>query len=197
MNLGDSTSERAGRPPAVDRPQGGAPACGFLEHADRWVQRAAGCLNWAAGGFVLAMMLLTTSDVVLRLFRSPLAGTYDLVGLLGAAFVSFALAHTSLQKGHIAVDFLFGKLRPRSRLLVGTATELLSLGLFTLVSWQSLRYASRLRRMGEVSLTLRAPLHPFVYGIAMGSGMLCLVLLLRIARVLRDLREERPPRPPR
>jgi TRAP-type C4-dicarboxylate transport system permease small subunit len=148
-----------------------------------------------AGGFVLAMMLLTTSDVVLRLFRNPITGTYDMVGLLGAAFVSFALAHTSLEKGHIAVDFLVRKLPPRPRRLIDAGTELLSLGLFILVCVQSLRYAGRLRRMGEVSLTLRAPLHPFVYGIAVGSGMLCLVLLLRAAASLRALREDHPPRP--
>ncbi|MFW6180859.1 MAG: TRAP transporter small permease [Spirochaetota bacterium] len=168
---------------------------GFLEQAQQWVRRTSGWMNWAAGGFVLAMMLLTTSDVVLRLFRAPITGTYDMVGLLGAAFVSFALAHTSLQKAHIAVDFLVRKLPPRSRLLVDAGTELLSLGLFVLVCMQSVRYAGRLHMMGEVSLTLRAPLHPFVYGTAAGSGMLCLVLLLRAASSLRDLRDGR--RPPR
>jgi TRAP-type C4-dicarboxylate transport system permease small subunit len=155
---------------------------GRLDRIEQLVERVARVMNWTAGGFVLIMMLLTTVDVILRLLRFPIPGTYEIVGLLGAAFVSFALAHTSLQRGHIAVDFLVRKLSERSRLFLQTATDSLSFGLFVLVCWQSVLYAGRLRQMGEVSLTLQMPLYPFVYGIAAGTAMLCVVLFLRLWR---------------
>lgn len=196
MNRSEGTGGEKGSLPLGGYAENKVPESCYLQQMERWVRRVAGVLNWAAGGFVLAMMLLTASDVILRLFRLPLTGTYDLVGLLGAAFVSFALAYTSLQKGHIAVDFMVRKLRPRTQLLVDTAVEVLSLGLFTLVSWQALFYARRLRLMGEVSLTLKVPLYPFVYGVAVGSGMLCVVLLLRVARDLLSFRGKRLPQPP-
>jgi hypothetical protein len=106
---------------------------------DRGVRAASRIFNWIAMVSVVLMMTLTVADVVLRLFRSPITGTYEIVGLLGAIFVSFSLA------------------------------------------WQAVLYASSLRGTGEVSLTLQVPLYPFVYGVAIGCGMLCIVLLFRFA----------------
>jgi len=42
-------------------------------------------LYWIAGSAIVAMMLLTCTDVVLRYFRKPIPGTYELVCFLGAA----------------------------------------------------------------------------------------------------------------
>ncbi len=41
-------------------------------------------------------------------------------------------------------------------------------------------YAQKLRRWGEVSMTLELPYYPFVYGMALGAFAVCLVLLLGI-----------------
>jgi TRAP-type C4-dicarboxylate transport system permease small subunit len=140
--------------------------------------------NWAAAGFAVAMMLLTCTDVVLRLFRAPITGTYEVVGLLGSAFVSFSLAHTSLERGHIVVDFLFRKLSPSMQRAVDFVTLFLSCALFGLFTWQALRYGSNLRTAGEVSLTLQIPVYPFVFGVALGCGLLCVVLLVKLFGVV-------------
>jgi len=55
-------------------------------------------LNWIAAGAIIVMMLLTTADVILRIFRHPIPGTYEIVGLLGAVVVSFSLAYTTVEK---------------------------------------------------------------------------------------------------
>ena len=64
-------------------------------------------LDMIAATAVFAMMSLTCVDVFLRyFFRMPIPGTYEIVALLGAAAVSFAMAHTLAKKGHVAVSLV-------------------------------------------------------------------------------------------
>jgi TRAP-type C4-dicarboxylate transport system permease small subunit len=135
--------------------------------------------NWIAAIAVTAMMMLTCADVLLRILRCPIPGTYEIVGLLGATFVSFSLAHTTTERGHIAVDFIVQKLPPRLQDLVDCINSIICSLLFTVITWQSVVYALDLKNSGEVSMTLQMPIHPFVFGIALGCGMLSLVLFVR------------------
>ncbi|MBE9546203.1 MAG: TRAP transporter small permease [Proteobacteria bacterium] len=143
--------------------------------------------NWVAAAAVVAMMALTCADVTLRLFRHPIPGTYEMVGLLGAIVVSFSLAHTSVMRGHIAVEFIVQKLPKRVQTVIDGINSLIGAALFGLITWQSMLYASNLMRTGEVSMTLQMPIYPFVYGIAIGSGMLCLVLLIEFLQSLKRI----------
>jgi len=132
--------------------------------------------NILAGIAVIAMMLLTCADVVLRLFRHPIPGTYELVGFLGTVIVSFALALTSLEKGHIAVEILVERFPPRIQTGIEAITSLIGAFLFALLTWQSMIYAADMRQSGEVSVTLTMPIYPFIYGLAAGSALLVAVL---------------------
>jgi TRAP-type C4-dicarboxylate transport system permease small subunit len=132
--------------------------------------------NTLAGAAVVVMMLLTCADVVLRLLRHPIPGTYELVGFLGTVIVSFALALTSLEKGHIAVEILVERLPLRVQAGIEAVTSLIGASLFGLLAWQSLMYAADMRQSGEVSVTLTMPIYPFIYGLAAGSALLVLVL---------------------
>jgi len=151
----------------------------FFTHMEKGVHTTSRMCNWLAILSVTVMMVLTVCDVVLRMFRRPITGTYEIVGLLGAAFVSFSLAYTSIEHGHIAVDFLIRRFRlPVQRGFEGV-TSFVCAALFGMVTWQGFTYAAHIRQTGEVSLTLQVPLYPFVYGMAFGSGLLCIVLLFR------------------
>ncbi|CAN2040437.1 TRAP transporter small permease [Candidatus Magnetomoraceae bacterium gMMP-15] len=135
--------------------------------------------NWVAAASVTAMMLLTCADVILRIFRCPIPGTYEIVGLLGAVFVSFSLAHTSMERGHIAVNFLVEKFSKKIQKIIDGINSLICSVLFALITWQSVIYAQSLKEAGEVSLTLQIPIYPFIYGISIGCGMLSIVLFTR------------------
>ena len=89
----------------------------FLEKPSKGLAKI---LYWVAGIAIISMMLLTCADIILRLgvtayhkyswwflspFR-PIPGTYELVCFLGAVAVSFAMAHTSVERGHVAVSIL-------------------------------------------------------------------------------------------
>lgn len=159
----------------------------LIERSEFLIEKSSRFFNWLAAGAVALMMMLTCADVFLRYLRRPIPGTYEMVGLLGAVFVSFSLAQTSVEKGHIAVDFLVQKLSPRTQTVIECVNALISTGLFAMVSWQSALYAGSLRTLKEVSLTLQMPIYPFVYGISIGCGMLCLVLLMRFLATATEL----------
>ncbi len=130
-----------------------------------------------AGAAIVAMMLLTCADVVLRLFRMPIPGTYELVSFFSAVAVSFAMAHTTVEKGHIAVSVLVQLLPRRLQAAVDAVTCGLSLFLFAMIAWRSILYGNNLREAGEVSMTLQLPFYPFVYGVGVAAAAVCLVLL--------------------
>ena len=134
-------------------------------------------LYWIAGAAIVAMMLITCADVVLRYFRMPIPGTYELVCFLGAVAAAFAMANTSLEKGHVSVSFVVALFPQRIQGLIESITLLFGLFLFGLIAWQSAIYANDLRLSGEVSLTLELPFYPFVYGIGFSAAVVCLILL--------------------
>lgn len=147
-------------------------------HLTRGITLVSRGFNTLGGAAVVAMMLLTCADVVLRLFRLPVPGTYEMVSFLGTFVIAFSLAYTSLEKGHIAVEIFVERLPRRLQSAVEAAVSLIGAALFSLLTWQSLSYAADLRLSGEVSVTLTMPIYPFIYGIAVGSGLLALVLIL-------------------
>jgi TRAP-type C4-dicarboxylate transport system permease small subunit len=148
---------------------------GSYEKIVTWLARS---INWLAAIAIMVMMLLTTADVILRYFRHPIPGTYEIVGFLGSIGVGFALASTSMQNGHVAVSVLLQRLSRKTQSVVEAVNSLLAAGFFSLVTWQSVVLGNDLRRTGEVSLTLEMPFYPFVYGIAVGCATLTLVLIL-------------------
>ena len=158
-----------------------------MSRLERSVSSITRKINWVAAAAVIAMMLLTCADVILRFFRHPIPGTYEMVGLLGTIVVSFSLAHTSVMRGHISVEFIIQKLPKRVQIVIDGINSLLGAALFGLITWQSLLYAQNLMHTGEVSMTLQMPIYPFVYGIAIGSMILCLVLLTELLQSLKRI----------
>lgn len=137
-------------------------------------------MNYLAATCVVAMMLLTSADVLLRFFKHPILGTYELVGLFGALTIAFALPATTLSKGHVAVDFMVEKLPAAAQKICGVLVSLLSLALFALIAWQTFVYANMLRSSGEVTLSLEMPFYHVVYAISGASLLVCIVLFLEL-----------------
>lgn len=143
----------------------------------KYLARAGKSFNALACAAVIVMMVLSTADVVLRLFGRAIPGTYELVGFLGTIVVSFALAFTSMEKGHIAVEILVNKLPQRAQLAIEAFCNLVGALLFIVIAYQAVLYALDIRKSGEVSLTLQLPPYPFIFGIAAGCALLSLLLV--------------------
>jgi TRAP-type C4-dicarboxylate transport system permease small subunit len=138
-----------------------------------------------SGAAVLALMLLATGNVVLRIFHAPYRGTYEIVSFLGAIGVAFALASTQRKKGHIVVDILSSRYPRPVKRLVDVLSATISSVFFGIVAWQVWIWGARIMASGEVSETLKTVYHPFVFGVAAGFGLLTLTCLLDIPRALR------------
>ncbi|MDR3238357.1 MAG: TRAP transporter small permease [Spirochaetia bacterium] len=141
--------------------------------------------NWIAAASIVFIMLLTTLDVFLRIFRISITGCYELVGLCSTLAISFSLGYTSLQKGHISVDFLVQHLPRRAKRAIKFINACVAFTLFAVLSWQSFLYAAQLRAAGEVSPTLQIHTYPFVFGVTLGSLLLCLALVVEAMRTVR------------
>ena len=140
-------------------------------------KRIAGYMNTLAGIVLFLMMMLTVVDVVLRMFGTALLGTYELVAVAGAIVVGFAVPNTSMDRGHVCVDFLVEGWSPVIRNTVFVFTRILGICLFGLLSFYLLRKGIHLYKTGEVSLTLHIPYYPAAYGLAFCFFMECFILI--------------------
>lgn len=135
-------------------------------------------MNVVAGLALAGSMFLTVSDVILRSFKRPIVGTYELVGLLGALVIGFSLPQTSRVKGHVLMDFLTGSLSAGAQRVLHVLTRILGIVLFAIIGWNLWVLGDDFRKSGEVTLTLQLPLYPVAYSIAICCFVECLVLIL-------------------
>jgi len=140
--------------------------------------------NIFAGIAITFMMLLTVTDVVLRYFRRPITGTYELVAFSGAIVIGFAVPLTTFLKGHMLVDFFILKLPKGIRNSVNIFTRLLGIVLFSLLGWNLIKLGMDLYRTGEVSLTLQLPFYPVAFGVGVCCFVQCIVLIVHIFQVI-------------
>lgn len=136
-----------------------------------------------AGIALTFIIALTVSDVILRYFRKPILGTFELVAFTGAVVIGFAIPLTSWMRGHIFVDFFILKFSQKVRNAIHITTRLMGLGLFFLIGWNLFKVAMDLQRSGEVSLTLQLPFYPVAFGIGVACFIQCLVLLCDILKI--------------
>ena len=140
-------------------------------------------INIIAGISLTFLMLLTILDVILRQFRMPVVGTYELVAFSGAVVIGFSLPMTSWRRQHIFVDFFILKFSQRGRDIFNIVTRCMVIILFFLVGWNMIKYAMDLQKSGEVSLTLQMPFYPVAYGVGVCCFVQCLVLVCDIVKI--------------
>jgi len=145
--------------------------------------------NVIAGIALSFMVLITVGDVILRSFRKPIPGTYELVAFLGLAAIGFSLPFTQWVKGHISVDFLVLKFSGKVRKAINLSTRCVGVCFFFVSGWYLIRMGMKLYRTGQVSLTLQMPYYPLAYGVGICFFVLCLVLLSDIVKILEDKNE--------
>lgn len=151
---------------------------------DRSVTRVSSLFNLIASASLFFMIMLTCSDVFMRyFFNRPIAGAYDLVGLMGAVLVSFAMPYTMLVKGHVAVEILMQNLSRGKQVVIETGTHVLAVLLFLMLLWQSLTFARHMKSVGEVTPTLHLPFYPILYCMAVCFFVLCLTVVVNLLRI--------------
>ncbi len=139
----------------------------------------------AAGGFALvALTLLATGNVALRIFGVPFAGTYEVVSFLGAVVTAAALAYTQKHRDHIVVDILSDRFPPGVRKVLDAVSDAIACAFFAVVAWQVFAWGRKIQVSGEISETLKIPFHPFVYFVALGFAAHALTLVLDVVEAI-------------
>jgi TRAP-type C4-dicarboxylate transport system permease small subunit len=151
-----------------------------------WVLRVC---NSIAGCCVVAMMALTSLDVIMRYFSRPIYGVYEIVGLLGAIVYTTTLPDATANKVHVRVELFVQLLSPRYRTVLNVVTTLASALLLGLITWQSIRCGLSLRQAGEVSMDLRIPFHYTLFLISASSAVGCLILISQVVKLYLDRKQ--------
>ena len=148
----------------------------------RFVKKTADCLNEIAGWAIAAAMIIIVVNVVARkVFKSPIMGASEYASFLITIAISFGLAYCAVTNGHIAIGIFVDKINKRAQKVLGVITDSIALAVLTLCTVRIVMHAGSLIRKGEVSATTLTPYYIFIYLMAVGFGILCLVQVAKIA----------------
>jgi len=97
----------------------------MIKKAENIVKKTASIFNLIAGGAIVVAMLVVVANVILRkIFKQPILGSSEYIGLLSVLIISFGLAYCLVVNAHSAVvrKILVEKLSAdREIVVVGTA----------------------------------------------------------------------------
>jgi TRAP-type C4-dicarboxylate transport system permease small subunit len=152
-------------------------------HISRW-------FNGVALIALSAMLFLVTVDIIgAKVFSLPVPGAMDLTSLLGVLVIGFSMTQTYMKGRHITVDFVMilapRRLRRISRILSACLCTLF----FAFIVWRLFLYAHDLQTYGEKSLTVKIPLFPFAYALAVAFVPMLLAVPIQLYRIWKGSRE--------
>jgi TRAP-type C4-dicarboxylate transport system permease small subunit len=148
-----------------------------------FVESLSTLMQIVAGTALTFIMLLTGTDVTLRLFGRPIIGTYEMVSLGGALVLGFALPMTSWLRGHIFVDFLYVKCPRKVQQAMNVATRIICIAVYLMIGWNLLLMGMELYASGEVTITRHLPFYPVAYALGLCCFAECLVLICDIGKI--------------
>lgn len=144
--------------------------------------------NWAALAGLTVMLGLITVDIVgAKIFKQPIPGAMDLTSLLGLVVIAFSVAQTQIMNRHITVDFLTLRLPKYLRMLVRSISTLLCILLIAVIIWRAFLHAHDMHVLGDASLTVKIPLAPFGYGLAVAFIPMLLILLIKFYYIIKGV----------
>lgn len=153
----------------------------FLEKISHWLNLG---MMYAAGFFLLVMIVLTCANIFLRIVWIPIKGTFELMGFFGAVVTAFALGYTQMKRGHTPIDVVVNLLSEKLRNILSGINYFICMIFFIITGWQMTRWATTLLKTGEVTETLRIVSYPFTYAVAFGCFVISLVLLVDLLKLL-------------
>ena len=137
------------------------------------------CFLWVALVALALMLGLVTADIIgAKGLRMPVSGAMDLSSLLALLAIAFSTAQTHRMGRHIKVDFVTMFLPKKVRKIIRFVSTSLCVLFFATVLWRLVLYAEGVQVHHEASLTVKIPLAPFAYAMALAFLPMLLVLLL-------------------
>ena len=132
-------------------------------------------------GIIVAMMLLTAADVILRYaLKRPIAASYEITQFMMVIVVSFGIAYCAVLRGHVKVDLVISRFPKRTQAIINVVTYLLGTAYFALLTRQAIVYIEVTLKSGLTTAVLHLIAYPFVALMALGSVLFCLALIAEL-----------------
>jgi TRAP-type C4-dicarboxylate transport system permease small subunit len=157
----------------------------MLNKWEKFNHRLSSWFEWIGIVALLLMIMITLIDVVGgKLFVWRLPGAIDIVMVSQAVAIAFAAAMVLILGRHVHVTFLVERLPRRTQAVIESLVHLLELGLFILIIWRLFVFGHYMQTGGEGTGTIRIPLYPFGYGMAIALVPFCFVIMLNFVKSL-------------
>lgn len=165
---------------------GSADRSGYERIADLLVRISA----WAAMAVIIVMMVLVTTDMMMRSFADrSLMMVEEVVGQLTVAMAFLGAPYALRRHALLRVDIFRERLSPRGMVLLDMVFNAASLVYVGLVIWFGIQLVRSSLRLDIVSMTwLQTPMWIPQMVLPVGGGLLALAL---VAEQMRDLRRLR------
>jgi TRAP-type C4-dicarboxylate transport system permease small subunit len=144
--------------------------------------RAGRALGWVGGAMILAMMTVTTIDVVARYaLGRPLWGAFEVTEILMGLMIFAGQSLAAAEREHIVVNLLEGRLTPAQRCWQAACGDLVAAAVAALIAWRVGERGLGLARVGETTLQLGVP-RGWV-ALAMSALMACAAAVFVLAAI--------------
>lgn len=139
-------------------------------------------VSWVGAGALVFMVLVVVANVVGRyLFRKPVLGAVEMVGLLTVIVVFCVLAFTEAKGAHIVVDIVVSRLHGRTKAILASIMSLLGAVFFIIIGWQAWDLTlANLSPIVRTTGVLSIPFAPFMLIMAFGCILFSLELLIHV-----------------
>lgn len=151
------------------------------ERANRMLERLAVGMNMAGGFVVLVLMLIMTADALGRKSLGALPGALEFTEALMVGAVFLPQMYVQRHREHVLVTVVTDWLPRRARFTIDGLAALLGLVIFLLLTWLAVGKAWDAWLVKEYRVAMiTVPIWPFRWLIPLGTGFLCLQLVLTI-----------------
>ena len=148
-----------------------------------WERRVEGLLGVAASAILLAMMLLTFTDVVARyVFRRPVRGAFEVTELMLLVLIFAGLPLVSFTDEHAVMDFVDRVLGGRALQGLQRLVQAVNAAFMFLLAWLTWLKADRIWAYRDSTDVLRIVYGPFVYFMAGTLGLAGIIHLYKIVQ---------------
>jgi TRAP-type transport system small permease protein len=148
-----------------------------------WERRVEGLLGVAASAILMAMMLLTFTDVVARyVFRRPVRGAFEVTELMLLVLIFAGLPLVSFTDEHAVMDFVDRVLGGRALRGLERLVQLVNAVFMFLLAWLTWLKADRIWAYRDSTDVLRIVYGPFVYFMAGTLGLAGIIHLYKIVQ---------------
>jgi TRAP-type C4-dicarboxylate transport system permease small subunit len=153
---------------------------GSIPRIQKILDRITTGASWVGAGALVLMVLIVVANVVGRyLFRKPVLGAVEMVGLLTVITVFCVLAFTEAKGAHIVVDIFVSRLHGRTKAILASLMSFLGAVFFIVMGWQGWDLMlSNLSPFVRVTGVLSIPFAPFMLVMAFGCVLFGLELLV-------------------